>query len=1446
MSENGTDVGLYGLDAENQDPINPPTPGSSTFSSITRVSTKESAAVAKLSEPLNDENWTVWRERMRRVLQLCEVEDYVDGQIPRPFDAMEARNWDWNDNYAQVIIMNNISQEEMVHVGRCRTANLMWNSLEAVHESKGHQTIIAIIRNLFHTVAKENTNISEHLGRLKTFWERINLIGDNNFKITDLLFKIIISSSLPASWDSFTEAYVGGYSGINSNDPKKLLNSQQFIGILKEEFLHREEHSQTADTVNQVITVRKPLARHIATTNSNEAEVACKQCEKAGHLTQNCIYLGKSKCPKCNKFHTNDCWKCESCEKYGHLAKNCWKTKGKGKRSRSGQGEGSAKKKQKQESASLATVEETVAFNAEQTAEDTVAALDDSLESYINDPNNELIRFYDWLADCATTSHVSNQLDAFITYQHEDNITVAGVGNIKAQVAGRGTVELLSTCNGHTYCLQLKNVLHIPTNRNSLLSLGRWDDAGGSYTCQNGVLTLTSADNKKLAEGIKGANNLYKMQVKVRKMPQNNSSDAEPPIGQTFEVKDANQTWETWHKRYGHVSYSGLRRLYHDNMVDGFTVDLNSPMPNCVACTEAKQTVEPYGKHHERDTEPGELTHIDLWGKYEVTSINGHQYYIVLVDDASRFITVDFLKGKDQAAQIVKNYLTYLKTQGKNPKAMRTDRGKEFINEVLTSWCNEHGIKQEPTAPFSPPQNGVAERSNRTLVELVRAMIKAQNLPEFLWEPAIKHAAYLRNRSHSKSVPKTPYEIWNKRKPNVSHLCEFGAPVWVLLQGQNEARKILPKSKRRAYVGYDDGSKSVLYYNAETRNILTSRNFRFLTLNEKETPPEEIEVQPDLLCEGEKKGGTLLTGINKNIKTSDSSKRKRDENEEGDIDTPPRKTRGKRVDYKYLNDPFSDEEEDDCDLLQETFATAITIPGGDEPTCLKEAKASPEWEEWEHAVKSEMDQLHKMGTWILVKRPTDAIPISNRWVFIKKFNKHGNLLKYKGRLVAKGCSQRPGYDYQETYSPVVRMETIRAILAIAVINGYSIAQMDVKGAYLNGTLKEKVYMLQPEGFEDGTDRVCQLIKTLYGLKQSGREWNKELDDKLTKHHFIRLKSDPCAYVRRNGKNVAIMTVWVDDLLIFASSDEMLNGVKTDLCSEWEVTDLGEPAKIVGIEITRTQNSIKISQQKYIESILKKEEMENLNPVSTPMDPNVKLVPNPDGNKGDRSNSFARLLAELQFLANATRPDIAYAVNRLAAYTANPSLQHVSMLKRMLRYLAGTKTHGITYSKNHPKRVLDGENLFHGYADAAYANTDDYKSTSGYVFQMGGGAITWRSKKQTTIALSSTEAEYVALSEAGREACWLRSLFEELGENQSLPTLIKGDNDGSIAMACNPQFHKRSKHIATRWHWVHDMVENKTIEIESCHDPEQTADILTKALPRPKHLRHVAEMGLAPT
>ena len=716
-----------------------------------------------------------------------------------------------------------------------------------------------------------------------------------------------------------------------------------------------------------------------------------------------------------------------------------------------------------------------------------------------------------------------------------------------------------------------------------------------------------------------------------------------------------------------------------------------------------------------------------------------------------------------------------------------------------------------------------------------------RGLPEFLWEYAVSHSSYLRNRTYTKALQnQTPYQKWFNTKPNVSHLREFGAPVWVLLQGQKKPRKMETKSRQRIFVGYDDGSKSIKYYNVETRKVLTSRNIRFLALTDTETPPEPMVLLPDAPREGEPGSSTLPTSEN----TSDSLKRKRNKYDE-DEEHNQRQTRvKKRVDYRYLNNPFPDEE----DVSETNNLTSneqiYTIIPGDEYTSLKDAKDSPDWPEWEKAAQKEIDQLTQMGTWKLVDKPPDAIPIANKWTFLKKRNKVGDVVRFKARLVAKGCSQRPGYDYSETFSPVVRMDTIRAILALVPSMGLKIRQLDIKGAYLNGILKEKVYMKQPEGYEDETDRICELLKTLYGLKQAGHEWNKEFDTKIQKLGYQRTRSDPCVYVKRDGNDLIILTIWVDDILLFGTSDKLLDDTITDIGQIWEITVLGEPAKIVGIEITQTEDSIKIAQKLYIKSILDREGLSEINSVATPLDSNIKLEPNPDGNEGNRSNSFARLLGELQFLANCTRPDIAFAVNRLASYTANPSLQHFTAIKRVLRYLAGTQDQGITYSKLSTTTV--DNNNFYGFADAAFANHDDLKSTSVYVFLASGGAITWKSKKQTTIALSSTEAEYVALSEASREACWLTNLYEELGYSQKSPIIIKGDNNGSIAMAKNQQFHSRSKHIAIRWHWVRDLVEQQLINIETCRDPQQTADVLTKALPRPKHQQHSLEMGLAPT
>jgi Reverse transcriptase (RNA-dependent DNA polymerase) len=296
--------------------------------------------------------------------------------------------------------------------------------------------------------------------------------------------------------------------------------------------------------------------------------------------------------------------------------------------------------------------------------------------------------------------------------------------------------------------------------------------------------------------------------------------------------------------------------------------------------------------------------------------------------------------------------------------------------------------------------------------------------------------------------------------------------------------------------------------------------------------------------------------------------------------------------------------------MEEAFA----IIAGDELTSLKEAKESLEWPDWEQAMQEQLDLLKEMGTWEIVQKPLDAIPIANKWVFIKKRNKQGEVVRHKARLVIKGCTQHPGYNYMETFSLVVQMDMLRAILALVIEKGLKIQQMDIKGAYLNGILKETIYMRQPEGCGDGTNRVCRLLKPLYGLKQAGCEWNNELDDKLKVHDYQRLFSDPCAYIRWVDGDLGILTVWVDDSLLFASSDKMMDRMKETLHSEWEVTDLGEPSKIVGIEITCSDDAITISQEKYIENILQKEGMTNANPVGMPMDPNLKLEPNPDNNE----------------------------------------------------------------------------------------------------------------------------------------------------------------------------------------------------------------------------------------
>ena len=670
----------------------------------------------------------------------------------------------------------------MINVTRLQTAHEMWTSLEAVHESKGQQYAMAISRTLYHTGAEEGDDLVEHLNKLKESWEKLNILNNRNFRITDTQFKSLIASSLPQSWDFFTDPYVQDRGDTASKDPKTMIPSQEFIGIIKEEFLRRKNRSETTASHHSYQTTsqsnHKPLINRLKDPNQTQVDnsLHCRNCNLTGHCTDNCKWLGQVRCRKCNWF--------------GHMAKDC-RRKGKGKRKAADTSQEKGKKKQKEQTNEAhnddssnegsSSAQRSIAYNNQELTfiVDESTAEDCTLDTYTSDDVMRIdsdLSSYDWLGDTATTSHITNSKQLFTTFQPIEKTAFSGVGNITTLAEGRGTVELESNVNGQTYIFKLKDVLYIPSNNQNLISLGRWDNSGGHYIGGGGTIILVAKNGEQVAKGQKISNNLYKMDIYPRRTQ---VRSRETP--QTFVTEEPAQCWETWHRRLGHMGYTTLQRMLDNDLVYGFQVDKNSPQPDCRACTEAKQTIKPFGETTKRITKPGELTHTDLWGPYSVTSIHGNLYYASFVDDSTKLGRVEFLKGKNQATETVKNHFTNLKTQGRNPRALRVDNGKEFYNKELIDWCKQQGIEIQFTAPYSPSQNGVAEHLNHTLLELARAMLIARDLLIFLWEYAIAYAMYLRNRVYHRSLDKTPYELWFQNKPDISHLREFGAPVWILL-----------------------------------------------------------------------------------------------------------------------------------------------------------------------------------------------------------------------------------------------------------------------------------------------------------------------------------------------------------------------------------------------------------------------------------------------------------------------------------------------------------------------------------------------------------------------------------------------------------------------------------------------------------------------------------------
>ncbi|PKU71327.1 Retrovirus-related Pol polyprotein from transposon TNT 1-94 [Dendrobium catenatum] len=493
------------------------------------------------------------------------------------------------------------------------------------------------------------------------------------------------------------------------------------------------------------------------------------------------------------------------------------------------------------------------------------------------------------------------------------------------------------------------------------------------------------------------------------------------------------------------------------------------------------------------------------------------------------------------------------------------------------------------------------------------------------------------------------------------------------------------------------------------------------------------------------------------------------------------------------------------------------------PSTYTEASKLPEWH---RAMADEFFALQTQGTWSLVPPPLNSSVLGCKWTYRLKLHSDGSIAKHKARLVALGNHQEFGMDYTETFSPVAKLPTIRILLIVALHNDWQIQQLDVANAFLHGSLSETVYMRQPRGFEDTTNptHVCQLHKAIYGLKQAPRQWYNTLTSFLVSIGFIHSKSDPSLLIFKTRNVQLYLLIYVDDILLTGNDSTALNNIIQQLKTKFLMKVLGPVSSFLGINISRSSNQYFLNQKQYAKSILNTAHFTSCKPLSNPTCTKLPQTYASDPVLDD-PNVYRSITGSLQYLT-LTRPDISFSVNLLSQHMHLPQPQHVYLLKRLLRYIQGTLNFGIP--------ILKSNLRLSAYSDADWAGDPiSRKSTSGYCSYLGNTLISWTVKKQTTVARSSTESEYRSLVALAADVIWIRRILEDFGISQDSPTDLFCDNTSTIALANNPVFHARTKHIEIDHRFVRDHILKGTIRVLPISSKEQVADILTKSLSTPR-------------
>ncbi|UYV64540.1 hypothetical protein LAZ67_3001142 [Cordylochernes scorpioides] len=1061
---------------------------------------------------------------------------------------------------------------------------------------------------------------------------------------------------------------------------------------------------------------------------------------------------------------------CGYCKKKGHWWKECYKRK----------------EEQKGQQPSSSARDDSCAFSAE-----TSAFLAETKDS--------------WIADSGATDHMTFRREWFSTFKEiPEGVHPVCLGDGKKIYAkGKGNIDILSYVDSQKINATLLDVLYIPELETNLFSISTATKHGLTLICKGNQIKLTK-NSKVLVTGIKDNSNLYRIFIKAK---------------QSSQTHVAQLSLDIWHQRMGHVNPIKLTQMFENNVFeDDIKIREKPDSLLCEACIYGKQNRKVFhASTSPNSTYPGELIYSDVCGPMSKRSPGGSLYFVSFKDDFSRFRVAYFIRHKSDVLEKFKEFVKRVRTEtGNKIKRFRTDNGTEFLNKNFSDYLKSLGIVHELTAPYTPEQNGIAERDNRTIVESARCLLHGRKMPLELWAEAVNTAVYLLNRCTTKVLGNsTPYEIWYKRKPSILHLKTFGCNAYVHIPKDNR-KKLDKKSIRTFFVGYTETNKNYRMWDPIARKIIISRDVIFTEANTSENIQDNQQEQVTIYSE------ESVDNTNTSSKPEESCR------------------------YPLRNRIRENEQTSTSCTRAISYACYVH---DQEPLNYEDAIVGQNSKQWKLAMDDEFNSLMKNQTWTYVTLPSDRKAIACKWVYKIKQNADGSNKMFKARLVAKGYSQKPGLDYGETFSPVVKFDSIRTILSLCASLDMEMIQLDVKSAFLNGDLEEELYMEQPQGYEnpDFPNHVCSLQKSIYGLKQSPRMWNKKFHEFLIKFDLKPSISDSCVYTMKCKQAYILLAIYVDDCLICSVNKQHLDDIVQYLNSNFEIKTFTADY-FLGLQIyrDRTTKMLFLHQASYIERTLEHYNLLDIKLQSVPSDPYSKLTKEmcpKDDQEIEEMNKipYRQTIGSLMYLMTGTRPDIAYAVSRVSQFMNNPGPSHWTAVKKIFGYLKATKNIGICFGGSSCTSTLIG------FSDADFAgDLDTRKSTTGYVFMLNNGPISWCSQKQNCVSLSTTESEYIAASKATKEAIWLRHLLRELHQEQVKPTTIFCDNQSCIRLVHNPEYHKRTKHIDISYHFIRDHFQNHAIDLLYVCSNDQAADIFTKALPPERYKRLRSQLGLFET